>query len=55
MASHARCGFTLWFTGWSGAGKTSIAQAVTNVLRTAGHCVELLDGDEVRVQPLCQY
>lgn len=41
-------GFTLWFTGLSGAGKTAIATRVEEVLRERGLGVELLDGDEVR-------
>ena len=41
-------GVTLWFTGFSGAGKTSIAKAVEHELRNR-HCqVEMLDGDVVR-------
>lgn len=41
-------GFTLWFTGLSGAGKTTIAQAIAPVLRDRGRKVEILDGDVVR-------
>jgi adenylyl-sulfate kinase len=41
-------GFTLWFTGFSGAGKTTLAQIVERVLRQQGRRVELLDGDVVR-------
>jgi adenylyl-sulfate kinase len=41
-------GFTLWFTGLSGAGKSTIANRVARELRTRGHKVEVLDGDEVR-------
>jgi adenylylsulfate kinase len=41
-------GFTLWFTGLSGAGKSTIANLVARELRTRGHKVEILDGDEVR-------
>jgi adenylyl-sulfate kinase len=44
----ARRGFTLWLTGLSGAGKSTIAEAVATRLRTAGVSVEVLDGDEVR-------
>ncbi|MEZ5335106.1 MAG: adenylyl-sulfate kinase [Methanolobus sp.] len=42
-------GFTLWFTGWSGAGKTTIANAVEEELkkRNTGY-VQRLDGDIVR-------
>lgn len=41
-------GFTVWFTGLSGAGKTTIATLVAERLREAGARVEVLDGDEVR-------
>src|SRR6266704_6715364 len=41
-------GFTLWFTGLSGAGKTTIAHLVGPELDRRGHIVEYLDGDVVR-------
>jgi adenylylsulfate kinase len=41
-------GCCLWFTGLSGAGKSTIANIVVGSLRERGHKVELLDGDEVR-------
>ena len=41
-------GFTVWFTGLSGAGKTTIARRLEQVLRDRGLKVELLDGDVVR-------
>jgi adenylylsulfate kinase len=41
-------GFTLWFTGLSGAGKTTIAHLVGPALEERGHVVEYLDGDTVR-------
>ena len=41
-------GFTLWFTGLSGAGKTTIAEIVGLELERRGHLVEYLDGDVVR-------
>src|SRR5207245_7244368 len=40
--------FTLWFTGLSGAGKSTIANIVAEELKRRGHRVEILDGDEVR-------
>lgn len=41
-------GFTLWFTGMSGAGKSTISERVFSRLRESGAKVELLDGDVVR-------
>ena len=41
-------GFTLWFTGLSGAGKTTIAEIVGPELERRGLTVEYLDGDVVR-------
>lgn len=41
-------GVTVWFTGLSGAGKTTIADAVAAALRCTGREVEVLDGDELR-------
>jgi len=41
-------GFTLWFTGLSGAGKTTIANIVEHELRERDHPVQVLDGDVVR-------
>jgi adenylyl-sulfate kinase len=41
-------GFTLWFTGLSGSGKTAIAKLVAQQLRDRGLKVERLDGDIVR-------
>jgi bifunctional enzyme CysN/CysC len=38
----------LWFTGLSGAGKSSIANAVTKRLYAMGRATYLLDGDNVR-------
>jgi adenylylsulfate kinase len=41
-------GFVLWFTGLSGAGKTTIANVVEPELERRGLLVEHLDGDIVR-------
>src|ERR1041385_935169 len=41
-------GCTVWFTGLSGAGKSTASALLQNRLRAAGAKVELLDGDVVR-------
>jgi adenylyl-sulfate kinase len=41
-------GFTLWFTGLSGAGKTTVSRVIEQELRARGMKVEVLDGDVVR-------
>jgi adenylyl-sulfate kinase len=41
-------GFTIWMTGLSGAGKTTIAHLLEAKLRERGCGVEILDGDVVR-------
>lgn len=41
-------GVTIWFTGLSGAGKTTISKQVEAKLREQGYKVEVLDGDIVR-------
>ena len=41
-------GFTLWFTGMSGAGKSTISALLVERLRQFGAKVEVLDGDIVR-------
>jgi adenylylsulfate kinase len=41
-------GFTLWFTGLSGSGKTTISELVERELRDRERHVEVLDGDIVR-------
>jgi adenylylsulfate kinase len=41
-------GFTLWFTGLSGAGKTTVAHIVGPAIEERGPIVEYLDGDTVR-------
>ncbi|MFB2833605.1 adenylyl-sulfate kinase [Floridanema evergladense] len=43
-----RRGVTVWFTGLSGAGKTTISKAVAQELRSRKYLVEVLDGDIVR-------
>jgi adenylylsulfate kinase len=41
-------GLTIWFTGLSSSGKTTIGEGVACRLRASRYPVELLDGDEVR-------
>jgi adenylyl-sulfate kinase len=41
-------GFTLWLTGLSGAGKTTLADAMAPIIRERFGKVEVLDGDVVR-------
>jgi 3'(2'), 5'-bisphosphate nucleotidase len=40
----------VWFTGLSGAGKSTIAAALLTRLQTTGAAVELLDGDVIRAR-----
>ena len=46
MGSHQ--GFVLWFTGLSGAGKSTISEYLVKEFKERGYKVELLDGDEIR-------
>ena len=41
-------GFTLWFTGLSGAGKSTIASILEKKIKDLGLKIEILDGDIVR-------
>jgi adenylylsulfate kinase-like enzyme len=41
-------GRIIWITGLSGAGKSSLATALTGRLRALGQTVVMLDGDELR-------
>jgi adenylylsulfate kinase len=48
LIEHQQPGVTVWFTGLSGAGKTTISRAVEKTLKAYGCKVEVLDGDVVR-------
>ena len=48
-----RAGLTVWFTGLSGAGKTTICRYVQMELAARDMAVEVLDGDVVRTH-LCK-
>jgi adenylylsulfate kinase len=41
-------GFCLWFTGLSGAGKTTISKLIEAELRSRRNRLEILDGDVIR-------
>jgi adenylylsulfate kinase len=43
-----KCGVTLWLTGLSGGGKTTITRFLEKELRAQGYRVAVLDGDVVR-------
>ena len=42
--------FTIWFTGMSGSGKSTIGRATGDALRTRGLQVEVLDSGRIRQQ-----
>src|ERR1035438_1563290 len=48
VTGERRQGFTLWLTGMSGAGKTTVSSILEAWLRKHGARVERLDGDEMR-------
>jgi bifunctional enzyme CysN/CysC len=48
LINNSSHGLTVWFTGLSGAGKTTLCNAVATELLAHGFNVEILDGDVVR-------
>jgi adenylylsulfate kinase len=51
--SVSREGLTVWFTGLSSSGKTTLSRAVYDLLQESGQRVEILDGDAIR-RELCK-
>jgi adenylylsulfate kinase len=49
MKNMGQKGATLWFTGLSASGKSTIAVEVEQVLLSRGHHVYRLDGDNIRM------
>jgi adenylylsulfate kinase len=47
-ARDATAGVTIWLTGLSGAGKSTVSALLAEALGAAGRRVEVLDGDVVR-------
>jgi adenylyl-sulfate kinase len=48
MTADDRAGFTVWFTGLSGSGKSTIAEMLYHEFQARGMKTEILDGDVVR-------
>ncbi len=48
--THESRGFTIWFTGLSGSGKSTVTAILEGELRARGLRVEVLDGDVVRTR-----
>ena len=51
VTEHEQQGFTVWFTGLSGSGKSTIAEMLYHEFQARGLKTEILDGDEVRKNP----
>ena len=48
MTADGGTGFTVWFTGLSGSGKSTIAEMLYHEFQARGMRTEILDGDVVR-------
>lgn len=53
MAPQTQTGLTVWFTGLSSAGKSTLSRAVFERLHKEGREAEILDGDVIR-RELCK-
>ena len=53
IAGVTRRGLTVWFTGLSSAGKSTLCEGVANRLKAMGARYEVLDGDSIR-RHLCK-
>jgi adenylylsulfate kinase len=53
MAGITRRGLTVWFTGLSSAGKSTLCEAVAKSLKLMGVRYEVLDGENIR-EHLCK-
>lgn len=51
--TESKDGLTVWFTGLSSSGKTTLSRAVFDLLTQAGQRAEILDGDTIR-RELCK-
>ncbi len=49
IPASGRRGMTVWLTGLSSSGKSTVGQALYDRLWAMGHKVEMLDGDKVRL------
>ena len=48
MPGAVRPGFAIWLTGLPSSGKTTLAQALSRLLRERGIVVQILDSDDLR-------
>lgn len=51
--TESKDGLTVWFTGLSSSGKTTLSRAVFDLLTQGGERTEILDGDTIR-RELCK-
>ena len=41
-------GYTVWFTGLSGSGKSALANRLASIIKSRGQAVDVIDGDVIR-------